>query len=770
MSCDKLPTDILTNPSSVTDECIFNYLYNRTLNPKINLNIVTTDDIKKYFLQIQNSYHYQNVLVNTTNYNKVIMSIILMLIPFYYFYPRFYKIGAVGLLLGLSGFILLANNLKEFYSYFFDNIHYYYVITSVLFYLIFFVFLNKINHISLFFIGAVFCFLVINYILRLILLSPDPKNEYNKLRAKSNQNEEIENDNPRKGQFTEYNIIIEACCIELVSRYQLDLPSGKMLYSYLTKFEINNTAPVNIWADFFTNLLSPLISVGILWILGFLLSKINGNLVSSYGLTAENNNFLNKEINILPVVGINDESLKYINCQANYVLPTEFNCDLLIHDYIDKYRLDDNVYGKVYKTLNRISYEMLRRYNPKFTNYDKTTGPESNQKISNQIFQKVIKILKETFRLGKKAKDEEIFKQIESKISMHNERTSQIDYELAAQDILDLVDQMDIKYKIKLEILNLLKHLVNKLNIENDIDEDYEEYEDDATLAEKILLGSFDDNNPNQKDTKDKLVNVIKEYRRKFKEDLSVKYKTLYGYHYNIIGYNSLGDKVYTWSNYILKNFIRLFSTWLLFAKPFGSSWLLSKYTLIWKWDFLPIFKNLTDNNFIWKYFSMGLDSSYFENIKIECREKDIKIKDDTMVNKIIYYFITIIVTLFVTLPTLYFYNLTSFGLQNYPSWINPVYQILIILIILGNTYLTYCLTFPDKCKWLSNPVPPEYDNWKGISRVFIPFWKYSTWLKKYISFNIIFFIMFIGIIIGLSVGLNSNSETNSKDEEIEEE
>jgi hypothetical protein len=800
MSCDTIARDIISNPSSVSDECIFNYLYQRTLNPKINLNLVKKDDIKTYFGQIQNSYHYQNILVNTTNYNKVILSIILMLIPFYYFYPRFYKIGAVGLLLGLCGFITLTNNLKDFYSYFFDNIHYYYIIASVVFYIIFFVFCNKLNHISLFFIGAIFCYLVINYILRLILLSPDPKNPYNNYRAKSNNNTSIENDSPRKGEYTEYNVIIEGCCLELVRRYKLNLPSGNMLYGYLTKFEINDNSPVNIYSDFFTNLFSPLISIFILWILGFLLSKIKGDLTSSYGLVGNNSKektkeFLSEKIDVLPIVGINEESFKYINCQANYILPKEFNSDFLIHDYIDKYNLDDNVYQNTYKTLSRISYEMLRRYNPKFSTYDiidppycdnkeldRNTYPKmkhelydgkEKKKIANQIFQKVIKILKETFRLQEKSKDKEIFQQIEQQINNHNESSLVIDYELAAQDILDLVDQMDIKYKIKLEILDLLKHLANKLNIENDIDEDYEDYENDATLAEKILFGTFDDNDVIQKDTKKKLEVIIKEYRKKFKEDLSVRYKTLYGYHYNIIGYNLFGknidNKIHYWSNYLLKNFIRVFSTWLLFAKPFGSAWLLSKYTLIWKWDFLPIFKNLTENNIIWKYFSMGLDSSYFENLKILLKKNEIEIKDDSMVNKIIYFIVTIVVTLFVTLPILYFYNLTSFGLQNYPSWINPVYQVLIILIILGNTFLTYCLQNEDKCKWLSTPVPEEYKDWKGLSRIFIPFWTYTTWMKKYLTFNIVFFIIFIGILIGITFAINPATSDETIDT-VEEE
>jgi len=182
----------------------------------------------------------------------------------------------------------------------------------------------------------------------------------------------------------------------------------------------------------------------------------------------------------------------------------------------------------------------------------------------------------------------------------------------------------------------------------------------------------------------------------------------LYGYHYNIITYSFLSENIRKKSNYIFKNIIRLFSTWLLFTKPIGSPWLITKYILMYSTEFNKLLKKITSKSIIWKYFSMGLDTSYLEDMsKNKNNENSIFIQ-----GKNLFYSILLFI-LFA--PLLYMYNKITFGFTTSPSWYNILYQILFIINIYGNIYC-----FHSK--------------------------------KSFLYFNIIYFISFIIIVIILSV------------------
>ena len=279
------------NPSKLSDKELFTYLYYKSNDENINPDNI--DNIPKYLKKICDSFAYMNIFANTSHYGQIISLIIGSLIPFYYFFPRFYKMGIIGLIIGLSCFMGLVGKMSELYGGFFPNIQIIFIAVSFVIYFAFFILLHKLNHISLFFICAVVSFLIITYILRLILLSPIDNNPYNNLRitptkqalsesentnTKNNTNKTTSSNKTIKrtcSEYAKYDINIKAACLEVIKRYKLKLPSGNMLYNYFTSFTFIDGADKKvIYSDFFTNLFGPIIAIVVLWSFGFFLSKL----------------------------------------------------------------------------------------------------------------------------------------------------------------------------------------------------------------------------------------------------------------------------------------------------------------------------------------------------------------------------------------------------------------------------------------------------------------------------------------------------------------
>ena len=313
-----------------------------------------------YFQKIQKSYSYENIFINKANYTNIIISIIGLLISFFYYYPYLYNLGIIPIIVGIFSFFNLANVASTLYSSFFPKIFIIYIFFTVFIYVVFFIFLNGLNHISLFFISAVIAFVVLNYFFRVLILFPIKSNPYNKFRAKS----KILKTNSEK--YIPYNINIEAVSLEVIKRFQLKLPSGNMLYSYLTVFEINDTDLSAEIADFITNIIAPLLAVAVLYYLGRFLNNIE-----LYRETTESGTIRQEVIKIIPVIGMSDESdesNKYLTCYANYILPKELNVELIILELIDTYSesYEDKDLSIIKKTLRRISGELLNKYKPLF--------------------------------------------------------------------------------------------------------------------------------------------------------------------------------------------------------------------------------------------------------------------------------------------------------------------------------------------------------------------------------------------------------------------
>lgn len=801
MSCDpskisNIEALLNSNPSSISTNDLIYYLKCNSNNSILDPN--NLDSTTEYLNKIDISFAYENVFVNTSNYSSIVTSIIGLLIPFYYFFPRFYKIGFLGTFIGIMSLFNLYSKTNNLYSPFFSNIGLVFISLTMLIYIIFFILLNKLNHYSLFFISAILSFLIINYVLRFILTIPTKVNKWNQYNASMNSN--------NSSNYTQYNTLLETTCFQVMSRFNMKLPSGNMLYSYLTVFEIGENPNKTKISDFLTNMFAPFISIFLLWFFGYFLAQLKDETIED----------TKEKINLFPLIGIHDDSKKYYTCQANYILPKELNLGLLIHDHIDKYNFDDILYSKVEKALTRISKELLQKYNPKFFKLEPINDNQNlrNNKIfkeeiydnlkDNKIFKEIINLLKRNnlnlFEEITKPKNNEDVSKVQSggngekenipivnnqkntttvnnqsesttrvnnqkntttlnnqsestttvnnqsegtttvnnqknttRVNNQNESTTRVNNKYNSNNnsnndyiskIKEIINEQILPYKKKSEMLDLVNHITNTLKIINQINKDYE---NDSLLARNEFL--YDKELIEEQ--KPKLEEILDDYINKFKNNLEIKDETLFGYHYNIVGYNLFGDKVRVKSNIIFSFILRLLSTWLLFAKPIGSPWVITKYIMSSSDGFKELLKNLSGTSLLWKYFSMGLDRSYFEEIykDVQNNKENSIIKNSSLISSkgwnlfltiltfiilvLTFFFyksnifqiillciaiaiisvylyykpsITFIFIIFIILMMLfYFYNSTSFGLTSSPSWYNMLYQIIFIIIITWN-------------------------------------------------------------------------------------
>ena len=469
--------------------------------------------------------------------------------------------------------------------------------------------------------------------MRVIITSPSKKNPYNQIRATMNNNTD----------YTEYNVLIETTCFQVINRFELNLPSGNMLYSYLTVFDIGDNN--NIVPDFITNLLSPFISILILFILGNFLSILKNEKVS------------NETIHLFPIVGIDRNSTNLLCCQANYILPQEFNVDLLIENLLIHYNFNENIYNKIRKTLKRVSYELLQKYNPKFTLLDEIDTETILENLKkNKIFIRINKFLN---------------------IDLNNIKLN-ADYLNNFRKMIE--ENKKIPIQQKTNMFDLLNKINNTLLITKN---ENINYENDVKLAKDELI--YD------KDINDDMKPLLKDIVDKFIENYNniINDNDFYGYDYNIMTYSWLGQKIRLYSNKVFIFIIRLISVWLLFTKPIGSPLLVVRYIMTQSNGVKNLINNIKENSVIWKYFSMGLDTSYFEDVYNDIQnnkeEKDIVKKGFNIIYIILSYALIFIVLS----PIFYMYNSICYGLTLSPSWYNILYQIVFIINIIGN-YYTY--------------------------------------------------------------------------------
>jgi hypothetical protein len=549
------------NISAISDSDLIYYLKYYTLNN--NLDSVNLKKTEEYFDKIVHSFAYENIFVNTSNYGTIVYCIIGCLIPFYYYFPRFYQLGIIGFLVGILSFINLGSTVSNLFSIFFSKITYVYYVLTVIIYVFFFIFLNKLNHISLFFISAIIAFIIINYICRLIILSPAKTNKFNKYRASYV---------PKKKEVPSYNRNLEIVCLEVISRFNLALPSGNMLYSYLTIFKIDDKT--NAISDFVINLIAPFFSL-------FVLFKVKDFI----GMLKNGSAYEGKDINIFPVVGVSEESKKYLTCQANYILPTELNVELLIldaNDFFEQFRKSKtDIIGKIQKALRRISNELLIKFNPLFSENEKTIGDIMTKLKDNKSFKKIINDIKTIYKselekIKDKTKIEEYTKKINELEKLETLKDNPSPNYLQELQNYIINNDTKIPFGDKNKLLEILDSINNVLEIKNKFNKNYEQ---DIRLAIEVLMGddNLKDLNSNEKS---KIESFVNKFANEFLENLQVsnQKKELYGYHYNIMTYKVFNKETRLKANCIFEIILSLLSTWLLFAKSLGSPFLIINY------------------------------------------------------------------------------------------------------------------------------------------------------------------------------------------------
>ena len=622
------------NVNNLSNEDLFYYLYIQTNNDKIqNYN---ESAIKNYLEKINYSYFYENIFVNNSNYTTVAMSIIGLLIPFYYNYPTFYNLGTTGFIIGISSFISLFLFLKKSYSSFFPEVTKHFLVLNIVLYLVFFVLLNKLNHLSLFFICSVLSFLIINYIYRVKLSLPTKNNQFNKLSAKLKQN----------AKFTEFNLPIEKVCTEIVSRFNLKLPSSQMLYSYIAEFEIGDASKSERITNFVTNISSPFVIILYLTLLGVFLNKINsGDLIPG------------SIVKLFPLIGLDENSFKYYTCQANYVLPIQFNYNLFLHEFYQEKELDDKVYGELVKAMSRINNEFIKKYNPCFVKLEDLKKEEIYEQLKkNHILNEIKTFLKKN----------NILFNADTYIS----------------EIFKLVFDDAVPFDKKEEAYRLIENINNTLKIQVNIDKSYE---DDVQLARNELLY-----NKNIDDKyKPILQKLIDKYVTYFNANL--KENKLYGYDYNILTYDIFTRNVRLFFNKGFQQILKYLSLWLIFGKPITSGWLLTSYLFLKDIDIQKFITYFDSGNVFWKYTTMGFDYKYMHD-EIENFGNNKNNNNSSILKKEFNYVLTtigkILVYILIAFPFLNWYNNAFFGLTLSPISYNLLSQVIFIINIIGNIYI----------------------------------------------------------------------------------
>ena len=623
-----IDTQIQKDVKELSNEDLFYYLYIHTKNEKIkNYN---QSSISSYLEKINYSYFYENIFENKSNYTMIVVNIIGLLLPFYFHYPRFYKLGALGFIIGISSFISIFQFLKKTYSAFFPHVTKYFLLLNIVFYLVFFVLLNKLNHISLFFLSSALSYLAINYIYRVRLTFPSDSNKFNKLNAKLNKNTD----------FTPFNPVLEKVCFQIIDRFQLKLPSAHMLYSYLAEFEIGDNSKASEITQFVTNLINPIVIIIYLTLLGIFLNKINSG-----------ESIPGKLIQLFPLIGLNENSLKYFTCQANYVLPIQFNYSQYLHEFYQENELDDKVYAELVKAMKRMQNEFVKQYNPCFVKLENLDETEIYQHL----------------------KDNHVLNQVKIFLKKNN-----IDFQPKTfiTQIYNYVFDSSHDYKQKEEAYILLQNINNTLEVDTDIDKEYNPDTGWKLARESLLYNKNIDEK--YKPILQKLIDNYISYVQ-----ANLKQKKLYGFNFNIMTFNIFTRKVRLFFNKAFQYILRYLSLWFVFGKPLSGGWILSNYLFINEIGIGKFIQYFSSNNSIWKFITMGFDYKYLrdEYKKLgDVQNNSILMKTGKFVIKVLLY-------IFIAFPFLNWYNNAFFGLSLSPSYYNLITQGIFFLNIIGNIY-----------------------------------------------------------------------------------
>ena len=629
----------------ISNKDLIYYLYYITNNSE--LKVYDQKKIEDYLYKINYSYFYENIFSNKGNYSTISLFIIGLMIPFYMNYPKFYNLGGLGFIIGISSFLLLYQQVNTLFGMFFPSAARLFIVFSVIFYLVFFILYNKLNHITLFFISSIVSFCIINYFYKILLTLPTKGNIYNKLKAKYEE----------KKNVYEYDINSEKVCNEVIKRFGLKLPSGNMLYSYLTVFKIGDNNQKLY--DFLTCIFSPLITLIYNFYLGNFLESIT------------NTDYNNQEMNVIPLIGGTAESKNYLGCKANYVLPIEFNFNSFLHEYYDEDKLDDDTYRIFIKGIKRINYELLEKYQPKFVKLEDVEPAELMKQLKKNAKDKNhILVQLEDFFKSKGIPFELDQTNLDSKGNKNNQGNTLNDY---IKKLKDFIDNSEIQEKDKINALELYHKILQTLDVSvNTSWEKDNEFIDDAKLAIEVLLENENIDKNNKKLLKNLCENYVSYFQKYTKE------KKFYGYNYNLWTFKYFNQEIRLGANKWFYSLVRIISVYILFARPITSPWFLSILVLLPYIRFEQYVKYFDKSN-IMKYLSMGVDTEYF----IQAFENNVN--NNNIIKKSKNTILKVILYLLILTPFLQFFNNVFYGQTFSPLYMNIFWQAVFIINLIGN-------------------------------------------------------------------------------------
>lgn len=181
---------------------------------------------------------------------------------------------------------------------------------------------------------------MMSYVLKLVLSTPSENNIFTKNKANFKKNDEA----------SKFYSNIDSACTELNKRYNLEFPNNQILYNYLTFVSLDKNTTQST-GQFISYLFQPLFSFGVLY--------LTGNFLNSY---------ISPEFNIqtVPIVGLNIDTLPFLQCQANFVLPDFLNYQKKILDVLERMCFDKNLERLLSKFLTKIGEAYIQRYRPSF--------------------------------------------------------------------------------------------------------------------------------------------------------------------------------------------------------------------------------------------------------------------------------------------------------------------------------------------------------------------------------------------------------------------
>jgi hypothetical protein len=109
---NEIEEQIKNDVTKVKNEDLIYYLKIKSQNKYLDEN--DKNKTMKYLNQITLSYAIENIFTSQLNYSSFTYALIFMLIPFYYYYPKFYSSGFWGIFIGLFGVSMLFGCLQKY--------------------------------------------------------------------------------------------------------------------------------------------------------------------------------------------------------------------------------------------------------------------------------------------------------------------------------------------------------------------------------------------------------------------------------------------------------------------------------------------------------------------------------------------------------------------------------------------------------------------------------------------------------------------------------